>query len=226
MLGLNGLALDDQNAELEEKRKEWRQAPDFLKLTLTNKSEILAVREKKTFAERLVFISQHKDRGNTLCQDGQYEAAVAEYTESLGVLLWFYLPNGKHSEEIPLFSGYKEFESAEDVALAQESLQVILLNIAHCLNKLCSWEASIYACTYTLRLDRDNIKALYRRAVAYYGQGTSYTLDQAVEDLLQANSIDPEDKQVAKLLSKYFKEKVQQDRYVVRFKLQVRYKLV
>ena len=47
-----------------------------------------------------------------------------------------------------------------------------------------------------------------------------------MEDLLQANSIDPEDKQVAKLLSKYFKEKVQQDRYVVRFKLQVRYKLV
>ncbi len=57
------------------------------------------------------------------------------------------------------------------------------------------------------------MKALYRRAVAYYSQGTSYTLDLAVDDLMSANSIDPEDKHVTRLLSQYFKEKVQQDRY-------------
>ncbi|QDZ22884.1 hypothetical protein HOP50_09g54320 [Chloropicon primus] len=202
-----------KNAQLEEKRKDWLKAPDFLKRTLTNREDIVSVRKLPTFAERLVFVSQHKDQGNTLCQDGQYEPALLEYAEALSVLLWFHLPNGKHSEEIPLFLGYEAFKSPECMCLAKDSVQVILLNIAHCLNKLKNWDASVYACTFVLqRLDRHSVKALYRRAVAYYSQGTSFSLDQAVEDLLSANSVDPEDKQVAKLLARFFKEKVKQDR--------------
>ena len=201
-----------QTAQLEEKRKVWNKAPEFLKLTLTSNAEAANVRSLGTFTERLGFISAHKEKGNTLCQDRQYEQAIAEYTQALGALLWFYLPDGKHSEEIPLYCGYKDFGTDEEIVQAQDCCSVLLLNIAHCLNKVGNWEASIYACTYVLSLDKYNLKALYRRAVAYYSQGTSYTLDQAVEDLLTANSIDPEDKQVSKLLAKYFKEKVQQDR--------------
>ena len=205
-------AMKLKTAQLEEKRKEWHRAPDFLKRTLTAKPEICELRTTKTLGERLTFISRHKDEGNTLCQDGAFEEALVQYTEALSVLMWFHLPDGKHSEEIPLYLGFKLDFDDEDYVRAQDSVQIILLNIAHCLNKLKQWEASIYACTFVLSLDRYNLKALYRRAVAYYSQGTSYTLDQAVEDLLAANSIDPEDKQVSRLLSKYFKEKVQQDR--------------
>ena len=202
-----------KTAQLEEKRKDWLKAPDFLKKTLTNKAEVASVRALPTFNERLVFISQHKDQGNTYCQDGHFEEALEEYSMALSVLLWFFLPDGKHSEEIPLCLGYEAFESPECASLARESVQVILLNVSHCLNKLGRWSASIYACTYVLeKLDRHCIKALYRRAVAYYGQGTSFSLDQAVEDLLSASSLDPEDKQVHKLLTKYFKEKVKQDK--------------
>ena len=75
----------------------WNKSPDFLKRTLTAKAEIVKVRTLKTFAERLDFISAHKDEGNTLCQDGHYDQALLEYTDALSVLLWFYLPDGKHS---------------------------------------------------------------------------------------------------------------------------------
>ena len=202
-----------KNAQLEEKRKEWLKAPEFLKRTLTGKASIASLRSSQTFQERLVFISEHKDQGNAYCQDGEFEEAIGEYVEALSVLLWFWLPGGKHSEEIPLFAGYDDFKSPECCASARRTLVAILLNVAHCLNKVERWDPSIYACTYVLdKLDKHSVKALYRRAVAYYGQGTSFSLDQAVEDLLSANSIDPEDKQVSKLLQKYFKLKVKQDR--------------
>ena len=202
-----------KNAELEQKRKDWIRAPDFLKRTLTNVHEVKACRALGTFAERLVFVSKHKDNGNDLCQDGKFEEAVEEYALALSVLLWFHLPNGRHSEEIPLHVGYNAFEASGCRSLARESAQVVLLNIAHCLNKLRRWDASVYACTYVIdRLDRHCVKALYRRAVAYYGQGTSFSLDQAVEDLLSASSVDPEDPQVTRLLTRYMKEKLKQDK--------------
>ncbi len=52
------------------------------------------------------------------------------------MLLWFHLPDGKHSEEIPLLPGFKQFEQSEDVVLAEDFVKVIMLNIAHCHNKL------------------------------------------------------------------------------------------
>ena len=184
-----------------------------MKRTLTNADEVKACRALGTFAERLVFVSRHKDNGNDLCQDGKFEEAVEEYALALSVLLWFHLPNGRHSEEIPLHVGYNAFEASGCRSLARESAQVVLLNIAHCLNKLRRWDASVYACTYVIdRLDRHCVKALYRRAVAYYGQGTSFSLDQAVEDLLSASSVDPEDPQVTRLLTRYMKEKLKQDK--------------
>ena len=200
-----------QTAQLEEVRKEWNAAPNFLKGTLKSDFEIDELR-RSPFADRVAFITATKDEGNSLCQEGQYQDAIDCYTKALSVLIWFEMPEGRRSDYINLVRDYRVSRAGID--LAEHNVVVLLLNVAHCENKLGHWDASIYACKMAIDIDKYNVKALYRRAIAYYNQGTSLSLDSAVEDLLSANAIDPEDKAVSRLLGRYFKEKTEQDRYV------------
>ena len=73
------------------------------------------------------------------------------------------------------------------------------LNIAMCFLKLKNNHKVINNCTDALKLDNDNVKALFRRATAYYNEKK---IKEAKSDLKRAVKLNPEDKAIKKLTAK------------------------
>lgn len=73
------------------------------------------------------------------------------------------------------------------------------LNIAMCFLKMDNMHKVINNCTDALELDSDNVKALFRRATAYFKEKK---IKEAKKDLKHALKISPEDKALKKLNAK------------------------
>ncbi|XP_063387508.1 uncharacterized protein LOC134673448 [Cydia fagiglandana] len=67
----------------------------------------------------------------------------------------------------------------------------LLNNLTHCQLHYEEYQAAFDLCTCTLKYDNDNIKALYRRAVANYGL---QKYEEAWMDIQQVLKLDPNDK--------------------------------
>lgn len=63
--------------------------------------------------------------------------------------------------------------------------------MAHCQLQFEEFGATLDLCSRALKYDPDNIKALYRRCIAYVGL---HMYEEAWEDIQRALNIDPNDK--------------------------------
>jgi len=64
----------------------------------------------------------------------------------------------------------------------------VFLNLAACHTKCSDWTAVVWTCGKVLEVDTKNLKALYRRAVAY---SSMMQYDDSIQDLLNAQNVDP-----------------------------------
>ncbi|KAH8739218.1 hypothetical protein FG386_000694 [Cryptosporidium ryanae] len=89
-------------------------------------------------------------------------------------------------------------EWTPDLQKSADSLRVsILLNISNCLNKLGDYKSVQKYCSDAIKIEKNNIKALYLRAVSNINLNDP---EEARADLYKAASIQPQNAQIRKKL--------------------------
>lgn len=119
-----------------------------------------------------------KERGNSLYRSGDISLAFSRYRKAIMVLISM-LPESNIPED-----------SLTDFTQARCHCY---LNLAACQMKIKKWEYVIENCTKVLRIQPDNMKALYRRGQAY--QQTKH-FTAAKSDLQQCLKVEPKNKSV------------------------------
>lgn len=128
--------------------------------------------------ERMRLVVKNKEEGNELFRDGNYQHAAMRYVKALSHASKFFDLNESDLEEVT-------------------KLKLSLyLNLAQCYLKLELWGKAIANCKDALSLDPVNVKAYYRRALAYEKEKS---FELAAEDVKAALQVSPEDKAILKL---------------------------
>lgn len=128
--------------------------------------------------ERMRLVVKNKEEGNELFRDGNHQHAAMRYIKALTHASKFFDLTEKDTQEV-------------------NALKLSLyLNLAQCYLKMEAWAKVIANCKEALVLDPANVKALYRRAMAY---DKEKQLELAVADVKQALLLAPEDKAIRRL---------------------------
>ncbi|XP_068633299.1 aryl-hydrocarbon-interacting protein-like 1 [Battus philenor] len=148
--------------------------------------------------ERLELVPMLKEKGNKLYSQKEYEKAEDAYSQAIAIC-----------EQLML----RERKSDEEWIELNKIKLPILLNYAQVKLIQGDFYAVIEHCNTILEYDKDNEKALYRRAKAHIG---AWNPDQAEEDLKSLKTINPSmgtivDKELESL-KKLRKEKLEQDK--------------
>lgn len=148
--------------------------------------------------ERIDFIPTLKEKGNSLYGEKKYDEAEEAYNEALAIC-----------EQLMI----RERKGDEEWININELKIPILLNYAQCKLLKGEYYAVIEHCNTVLEFDKDNEKALYRRAKAHIG---AWNPDRAEEDLRRLKALNQSmsttiDKELENI-KKMRKEKENQDK--------------
>ena len=93
-------------------------------------------------------------------------------------------------------------EWTEETNIQRNQMRLALhLNIAQCALKCGRWDEAVHHTTFALKTQPGSVKALYRRALAHFSKPVHANgLQFALEDLSRAAELEPQNKEVAKLL--------------------------
>ncbi|KAH9297279.1 hypothetical protein KI387_028961, partial [Taxus chinensis] len=146
-------------------------------------------KEKKSWEmntlEKIEAAKQKKEDGNNLFKIGKHQQAAKKYDKAANYV--------EHDDEF----------SAEEQKQSKALKVSCYLNNAACCLKLNDFKGTIKLCSKVLKLESQNIKALYRRAQAYM---ETEDLDLAELDIKKAQEIDPQNREV-RLAFKTLKKK-------------------
>ncbi|XP_063241341.1 AH receptor-interacting protein [Bacillus rossius redtenbacheri] len=123
--------------------------------------------------EKLQDVPVLREEGNTLYRKGEYEAAAKKYAQAIG-----------HLEQLMLNEkpGDKEWLDLD------EKKRPLLLNYAQCKFQQGDYYAVIEHCSAVLKTEKDNVKALFRRAKAHV---RAWNPAEARVDFLRVLELDP-----------------------------------
>ncbi|XP_017473513.1 PREDICTED: AH receptor-interacting protein [Rhagoletis zephyria] len=124
-------------------------------------------------AEKMNAQAVLREKGNQLYREKKYKEAEECYCKAVGMIEQLMTKEKPHDEEW--------------LALAKIKVP-LLLNYAQCRLLDCDYYAVIEHCTEALDLDKNNIKALFRRAKAHAG---AWNPVEARRDFLKAAELDP-----------------------------------
>ncbi|CAH0522746.1 unnamed protein product [Peronospora belbahrii] len=128
--------------------------------------------------ERMRMVVKNKEEGNELFRDGNHKHAAARYVKAL-----------THAS--------KFFDLSDSDKTEVDAIKLSLyLNLAQCYLKMENYTKAVANCNEALALDAKNVKALYRRAVAYEKENK---LELAADDVKEALLLSPQDRAVATL---------------------------
>lgn len=184
--------------------------------------ELESIRRKKDLQAVQENFTRNVSKQGLMSQDQKtsLEAAIVAYEKAAGLLRYLQCtcPNWKNTD-----GSYKGLEDKylqiNETALAgegpeaEEARRVVTscyLNIALAAQKLDNFDLMQSACTEVLsKLDSVNTKALYRRAQARVGPTGAMDHDRnaAIQDLMAAAQVAPQDKDVRELLTALRAEK-------------------
>jgi len=163
--------VDRQEKEIETAAKEMmknRQTEDHDTRKLPN-------------SQRLEKAKKNKDEGNEVFKSGNLELAVQHYFKAL-----------THTSKM-FDQSQSEKEEADALNLS------IHLNLAQCYIRLgteVTYRKAVFSCTSALEIQPNNVKALYRRALAYEA---IKDFDSASQDVSKALTLDSTDADLIKL---------------------------
>lgn len=95
--------------------------------------------------EKVEEAGKFKQEGNAFLKDGKFKEAIKKYNEGI------------------------DFVDAQDDEEAKNLLKALRMNVSQAYLKTKEYSKTIQNCTKVLQNDPNNIKTLYRRAVAYHG---------------------------------------------------------
>merc|ERR1711994_1058841 len=133
--------------------------------------------------EKLASMVKKKKKGNTLFGMRKYSKACDFYSKALGVFLESDLKKDDLAEE-----------DKKEIKKNQVSCHS---NTALCKLKSKDFAECIESCNKALELDADNVKAIFRRGQAHAYNGSNVN---ALSDLKAAQKLNPDDKQIAKMV--------------------------
>jgi hypothetical protein len=153
-----------KSAQLAQYRKKFDLWPQFHQAGLYYSDSFANMRES-TLEEKVPVYETKKKEGTDLFSAGDYQGALHKYEETLTLFRWVKNRNEKWRN-----SGIEDddltIEYVEVNDQSKEMMIALYLNIALCNLKLETWKEAIAACDEALILDNQNVKALYRKAVA------------------------------------------------------------
>mmetsp|Transcript_30404 Transcript_30404/g.34563 ORF Transcript_30404/g.34563 Transcript_30404/m.34563 type:complete len:555 (+) Transcript_30404:7-1671(+) len=151
----------------------------------------------KAFVEQKTEFHSLKNEGNHYFALGTYETAIRKYEEALSIFRFIRVkPNG-----VAFTDGKINCADLEDVDVVgasnlekqeiKECKVIAYLNIAACLLRLESFKEALAACESALKLEPNNIKAMFRRAKArvYCQDASSYDLSLAQTELAKLERV-------------------------------------
>ncbi|RLN55068.1 hypothetical protein BBJ29_006420 [Phytophthora kernoviae] len=201
-----------QQAQLRTQFDSW---PQYFQHSLFMQDSVISVRSK-SFLERIAAAEDMKAAGNDHFSKEALEEAVAEYEKALAVFK--YLENKdpgwkkKGIEDTDMLTTDFKCDDLEDQNRLNTLKTSCYLNIAVAKLKLKEFAVCIRACDDALELDPRNVKAYFRRAQALITPASSGALefDRAISDLQKAYAIDPENREVRKLLRELMEQRTKQ----------------
>jgi len=129
--------------------------------------------------DALITAEELKKEGTQLFKEGNFEGASIMYQKAVECL----------SVTAP--------STEEQKQTVERAIIPCLLNRAACDLKLKAYQQCVSACSRVLTREPNNVKALFRRSVAYFHLKE---FDLALEDCSKAAELEPEDQQIKKLL--------------------------
>eukprot|EP01098_Paradermamoeba_levis_P015208 TRINITY_DN7592_c0_g1_i1.p1 TRINITY_DN7592_c0_g1~~TRINITY_DN7592_c0_g1_i1.p1 ORF type:complete len:784 (+),score=306.59 TRINITY_DN7592_c0_g1_i1:93-2354(+) len=134
----------------------------------------------KTDKQKIEVAQKKKLQGNQVFKEYDYAEAAGYYAQALSYIEDLYKPTEEQQKEV------------------RELKISLLLNISACFLKLNKFARAIENCKKVIELDPTNIKALFRRAQANI---KLKDLDAAMNDLKEANKLEPSNNDVVKELN-------------------------
>ena len=174
-------AVEKERLKLESELNEGEKIGDKERALESENAEDDHDRRKLKKDDRMRLVVRNKNEGTELFKGGVYKQAAIRYTKAL--------------QNCTKFFDLSEADEKE----VNEIKVKLHLNIAMCFLKLKNNHKVINNCTDALKLDNDNVKALFRRATAYYNEKK---IKEAKSDLKRAVKLNPEDKAIKKLTAK------------------------
>jgi len=167
----------------EERLKAKLEAEEYARLNPVNESTHKDRREPKTKGEKIEAAKKRKNQGTVLFKEGDYENAAMRYAQG-----------------VAFFDNIFDLSVDEKKEVEDLKLQSYL-NLAACWLKLKKYEKARDNCTTVLKMEENNVKALFRR-----GQANYYLkdFDASCQDLTLANKYDPNNTEVKKILKMEF----------------------
>jgi len=120
--------------------------------------------------EKVAFALSRKEVGGSLFKSGRIDMALHRY-----------------KKVVELFNYVDNFKDEDNKKKALELKRLCELNRAACCLKMLDFDGAKTACDAVLKDDRDNVKALFRRANAYYGRADNA---EALADLNRVLELD------------------------------------
>jgi len=145
--------------------------------------------------ERFEKSNQRKLLGNEFFKQNKFDLALKKYQKALTYV----------NVEV-------DFKTDEDKAKSKEHKIPILLNMAQVNMKQKNYSDAVGNCEKVLDLDKNNIKAVYRRGQAWMALSE---FDKANDDLVRAKELDPQNKEILTTLAalkKKIKEQQEKDK--------------
>jgi tetratricopeptide (TPR) repeat protein len=198
---------DVKQRQMKDKRRAWEATAEFVKNTIAHDAsdEYAKVRASRSVREKIEFASAAKAEGNALYAEGRYAKAVVKYTDAVAVFRYWIRRTVGKDQELLCFKD-DEALSGDDRSEARAFVVSVYLNAAACLLKTkmrTSPDEVVWTCTEVLDMDDENVKAYYRRAMAYVEMESSASLELAVRDLMKAVKLAPGDAAVRAALRKH-----------------------
>lgn len=175
----------------------------------------------------------YRDSENVLAKEISCKIVLREVTEEQLISDWswekLYEAGLHHKEcgvelvkEMRIKDAFRRFSKALKMLIAIEPIDLDVIdekmykqildvkvklynNLAHCQLQYNEYTAALALCNQALKYDPDNVKALYRRSVAYSGLDM---IEEAWKDIQQTLKLDPANK-IAKQRAKEIKPKVE-----------------
>jgi tetratricopeptide (TPR) repeat protein len=208
-----------KSAQMGQKRRTYETWPFYVQHTIFHgEKENFAAWRQLPFDEKMVHSDEMKEEGNKLFQAKDWSGAIDKYEEAATLVHYCYSSDpgwrknnrGIDDDVITLVD---DQGSTDEDAKQQIKLRLTCaLNIAACKLHLQKYDEVIAACTAALELDKNSVKALYRRAEARIrpNSSTAYDHDCAIKDLAQAAKIEPKNATVTRLLDRLRAERKEQ----------------
>ena len=194
-----------KSAQLSQYRRKFDKWPQFHQAGLYY-SESFASLRSAPWSEKIHAYNSKKQEGTTFFLSEDYQQALHKYEEALTLFRWVRNRNEKWRN-----SGIEDDDlTVETIEKNEETVEMMVslyLNISLCNLKLKNWNEAVMACDEALALDKNNVKALYRKSLALTTPAGSDLDDyrKAIVLLKEALQIEPNNSIVKQKLYEFKK---------------------